>query len=448
MAQSTTTPDAGLDALYRAHLTTMNTRLEAALAATGFDGLVIFAGDLLAPPRDDVDYPFRVEPHFAAWLPLDRLPGAALVLEPGRTPILLYPQADDFWHAPARDPEGFWVEHFDVRVITTNSSAAPELGRLRTRFASIGAAGNEAAAVNARNDARVRQRLDYDRATKTDYEIACMRAASRVAARGHFRVAAAFGSGVSEFELAGLYCDATRQRETELPYPSIVALNEHGAILHYQHLDRTAPAATRSLLIDAGAASSGYAADVTRTWTVSGSPLEPLIAAMDGLQQTLCADIRAGVDFVAVNERAHELLAGVLATHLIVTCSAAEAYESGLTRTFLPHGLGHLLGLQVHDAGGRQVSPDGELRAPPEAHPFLRLTRLLEPGFVLTIEPGLYLIPSLLQKLTPDLRAKVNWAIVETLLPYGGIRIEDDVLTRATTHANLTREAFAACGAA
>jgi Xaa-Pro dipeptidase len=213
-------------------------------------------------------------------------------------------------------------------------------------------------------------------------------------------------------------------------------------------LDHVAPIKVRSLLIDAGADFSGYAADVTRTWCAAGAPLQPLIDSLDRLQQTLCAEARGGVDFVTLNERAHELLAQVLVTHSLVNCSAAEAFESGLTRTFLPHGLGHLLGLQVHDAGGRQISPDGEIRDPPPEHPFLRLTRVLEPGFVVTIEPGLYFIPSLLRALDPAARRRVNWATVEELIPYGGVRIEDNVFVQETKHSNLTREAFAASAAA
>ena len=436
-----------LEASYGEHVATLGRRLEAALAATGHDGLVILAGDLQAPPRDDVTYPFRVEPHFAAWLPLNRLPGAALVLAPGRAPILLYPRLDDFWLAPAGAPEGFWVEHFDVRTIATTARESPELAKLGAGFALIGDAGAGAGAFRSLNDARLLARLDYARAVKTGYEVACMRRASASAARGHARVGAAFGAGLSELELHGLYCDATRQRESELPYSSIVALNEHGAILHYQHLDPAPPPIARSLLIDAGAEFSGYAADVTRTWTAPGSAFAALVAALESLQQTLSAEVRPGVDFVALNERAHVLLAQVLATENLVRCSADEAYASGLTRTFLPHGLGHLLGLQVHDAGGRQVSPDGELRSPPTGHPYLRLTRTLEPGFVVTIEPGLYFIPSLLAGIPPASRGKVNWPAVEALAPYGGVRIEDDVLVGATGIENLTREALAACNA-
>ena len=121
------------DRLYPAHLATMQARLEKTLAATGFDGLVIPAGELQVPPRDDFTYPFRVEPHFAAWLPLNRVPGAALVLAPGKKPILLYPQLDDYWHAPARSPEGFWVEHFDIRIVKSGAGESQELKKLDRR---------------------------------------------------------------------------------------------------------------------------------------------------------------------------------------------------------------------------------------------------------------------------------------------------------------------------
>src|SRR5690606_17318277 len=149
------------------------------------------------------------------------------------------------------------------------------------------------------------------------------------------------------------------------------------------------------------------------------------------------------------NEEAHRMVAGVLREQGLVRCSAEEALHDGITTAFLPHGLGHLLGLQVHDAGGRQIDSEGGERPPPERHPFLRLTRTLAPGFVITIEPGLYFIPALLRKLPPSAAAKLNRDAVEALVPFGGIRIEDDVLVAEVgPPRNLTREAFAALAAA
>jgi Xaa-Pro dipeptidase len=103
--------------------------------------------------------------------------------------------------------------------------------------------------------------------------------------------------------------------------------------------------------------------------------------------------------------------------------------------------LGHQLGLQVHDVAGRQADPEGTLAPPPGAHPFLRNTRRIEPGQVLTVEPGLYFIPMLLERFRAgEHSGRFNWPLIDALVPFGGIRIEDNLLITATGPRNLTRE--------
>jgi Xaa-Pro dipeptidase len=435
--------DASVGALYREHLARMTARIEAALAAGGYDGLCVFAGPERLVARDDIAYPFRVEPYFKALVPLPRAAGSVLKIVPGRRPELRYLQADDYWQAPPADPEGFWTDAVDVRVMRSERDTERGLVEPGRRFAAIGDAGAAADVFAAVDDSALLARLDYERAWKTPYEIECLAAASRTAAEGHRAAAEAFAAGAAEIEIHAAFLAATRQRECELPYGAIVALGPHASVLHYQHLDRTRRAPDASFLLDAGVEHLGYASDVTRTWARSAEEFQALIDSMESLQQTLCGELKAGMDFVDLNTRAHELLAHVLVEHGVVTCTADEALATGITRVFLPHGLGHLLGLQVHDAGGRQIAPDGRRREPPPEHPYLRLTRVVEAGFVLTIEPGLYFIASLLRRLSETERRRIAWDAVARLAPYGGIRVEDDVLVLDAGIRNLTREAFA-----
>lgn len=434
--------------LFAPHLAALEDRLARALAHAEADALVIYAGEEKLVHRDDIAYPFVAEPYFRAWLPVVRAPGSVLIVEPGKRPVLAYLQTEDFWHEPPATPEGHWTAHVDVQVMRSVEAVRAAVRPYAPRAAAIGEAADESLGFRSINAARLLRFLDYHRAKKTGYEVASIRAAADVAVVGHRAVAARFGPEAAELDLHLEYCRASRQRETELPYANIVALNEHAATLHYQNLRRRPPVPVRSLLIDAGAQCNGYACDITRTWHGASGRFAELCAAMETLQQTLCDAARSGIDFVALNDEAHRRLADLLCTAGLVRGTAEQTLDAGITRAFLPHGLGHLLGLQVHDAGGRQVDPEGAERPPPEHHPFLRLTRVLEEGFVVTIEPGLYFIPALLDRLPATAARLLDRGALADLIPCGGIRIEDDVLVGAETPRNLTREAFAAAAAA
>ena len=117
----------------------------------------------------------------------------------------------------------------------------------------------------------------------------------------------------------------------------------------------------------------------------------------------------------------------------------------GVSSAFFPHGIGHGIGLQVHDVAGFAASDAGGTIPKPEGHPYLRLTRTLAPGMAVTIEPGIYFIDMLLDELkAKGLGDTVDWDRVAAFKPYGGIRIEDDVVCTDGAPINLTREAFSA----
>ncbi len=433
----------GRDDHFPSHLEEWTARFETALEKAGFDSVVIFAGAEQAVFRDDNTYPFIAEPYFKALAPLTQHPDSAIHFIPGQRPRLVYFQHAGFWEVPPEAPSGAWLEHFDLEYVDSLASRASALGRPTGRVAAIGSPLDEMGDTVAWNDAALLAALDFNRACKTSYEIACMTDANTIAARGHVAARQAFENDASEFEIHQAYCEASAQRETELPYLNIIALNEHAAVLHYQKLAHTNPNSPSSFLIDAGASCNGYASDVTRTYCRDASAMQALIDSVDATQQVICDKVEPGLDFVALNEMAHELLAGVLHAHSLIRCTPEEAFERGITRTFLPHGLGHLLGLQVHDAGGHLAGPDGSRREPPTEHPMLRLTRTLEPSFVVTIEPGLYFIPSLLEALRTSEHADlIDWREVDRLSRFGGIRIEDNVLVTEKGHRNLSRPAL------
>jgi Xaa-Pro dipeptidase len=170
---------------------------------------------------------------------------------------------------------------------------------------------------------------------------------------------------------------------------------------------------------------------------------------MHRLQQELCARVAPGVDWRELHLAAHLLVARLLRDTGVLRVSGEDAVALGLSSTFLPHGLGHLLGLQVHDVGGFCATAQSPPIPRPAGHESLRLTRQLETGMVVTVEPGVYFIDSLLQRLRASPHAQhVDWSLIEALRPCGGIRIEDDVLVTAGGHENLTRAAFAAAARA
>ena len=127
----------------------------------------------------------------------------------------------------------------------------------------------------------------------------------------------------------------------------------------------------------------------------------------------------------------------------LIDCNADEAVASGLTSVFLPHGIGHLLGLEVHDVGGFSARPAGGEIARPAGHPYLRLTRALRKGFVVTMEPGLYFIDQLLEPARADARGShINWPRVEHCAASVASASRTTWRSRASGCENLTRDAF------
>jgi Xaa-Pro dipeptidase len=437
-----------LSTLFTAHVAERAATTARALSETGFARLVVHSGVPFTYYADDADAPFHTTPHFAHWAPVEG-PHHLLDVAPGRKPRILRVTPRDYWYAPPAPVPDFVRAAFEVVDVTTPEEAWKEAAAIpfTAETAFVGpeepvarAKGFSGAALNPKG---LVARLDWERSYKTPYEVATLSEATSKAAKGFRAAESAFRAGASEIEIHHAYVTAVGDPDDALPYTTIMALDERAATLHY-HQKRGREAAPGTVfLIDAGASVRMYGSDITRTY-VTGRAEPVFVKLLDGMkaiQKTLADGARPGRSYVDLHREAHRRIGALLAETGILTVSLDETLEKKLTLPFLPHGLGHFLGVQVHDVAGRQASREGTAAPPPEDYPSLRTTRTIETRMVFTIEPGLYFIPMLLEPYRAGRTTDAfDWALIDRLTPCGGIRVEDDVLVEPDRNRNLTRE--------
>lgn len=450
--------------LYSEHFCILSERYNRVLENHQFDQLLIYSGTLKMQFIDDIPYPFHSNPHFKALVPLTDTPDSWIIWRPGEKPLLLLYQPHDFWHTIPKWPVGEWVHHVEIKTLRKPEEAKAHFGNLKnTAFlgetipspqdANLGqylSAYKDKPNVHdwelgTRNPPALYAELNWYRNIKTPYEQYCIRTANRISVQGHGAARDAFLSGASEFEIAMVFQQTCEQNENELAYPSIVGINQQAAVLHKQGYDKTRQNndLRNSMLIDAGAHYNGYASDITRTHAFKEGVFANMIAALDEQQQIMAANIIPGNTYVDATQDALLRIARLLKEAGVLNLEPESAFETGVIHAFMPHRLGHFLGLQVHDVGGDMKDACGASYEPDERFPRSPLMRPFEAGQVITIEPGLYFIDMLLKPLVQGPHRKgINWTVVEQLKPFGGIRIEDNVLITATGAENLTRLAF------
>jgi Xaa-Pro dipeptidase len=412
------------------------------------DAVLIHSGFEQFYYSDDRAIPFRPFGHFSHWLPVTR-PDQMVLVKPGSRPVYFQVIPDDFWYEQTIENASWWSDQFEIITLTDSAQVAANLATQKN-LAFLGE--NIHFAVSLGIDAErvnppvLLHYLDYHRALKSDYEISQLRAANQQALIGHEAARRRFESGGSEYAIHNAYLQACNILEEETPYTNIIGLDEKSAILHYQHKRRDSGDGkgrkTQVLLIDAGCKVNGYGSDITRTSVRAHTRDEfrQLLKSMEALELSLLDLISPGLPYPKLHEAAHRGVAGILHEHRIVDASIEEIIKQGIQTIFMPHGVGHLLGLQVHDVGGHQKNPAGERLPPPEHSPALRNTRVMEQRMVFTVEPGFYFIPSLLNRERQSSRGKLfNWPLIDALIPCGGIRVEDNVQVTTDGFINLTR---------
>lgn len=400
------------------HYRALRRRLAARLSG---QGIVHLEGGKPVPRNFDVEYAFRQNSDFLYVTGVEE-PGCHLVLD-GSRETLLVPRVDAHhrvWEGhvpgPAEAKKLFGVD----RVMYADELKKVLKGRRPVA------------------PAKLRDALDELRAVKTEGELALMRRANAVSGAAHREVMKATKPGLREYELQAVFDAACLKAGLKhLAYPSIVAAGVNAAVLHYRK--NNAPLKSGDLLlIDAGAELNGYAADITRTFPVNGKftrRQRDVYSVVLETQKACIAKARPGINSAELHLYSMRVIAEGLKSLGLLRGETDGLVENGAVRLFYPHGLTHMLGLDVHDVTGgkKRVLPN------PTKIP-VRFVAKLEPGFVITMEPGVYFIEALLKD--PVLRAKhkqsVDFARADSFLDFGGIRIEDDIVIRGGPAENLT----------
>ncbi|MDE5920791.1 MAG: aminopeptidase P N-terminal domain-containing protein [Paramuribaculum sp.] len=273
---------------------------------------------------------------------------------------------------------------------------------------------------------------------KQPEEIAEIEKACDVTSDMHIAATKAIRPGMYEYEVAAIIEQVAASANCSLSFPTICTINGQTLHNHY-HGNRISEG--DMVLIDAGAErQSGYAGDMSST-VCAGKSFTPRQKAVYDIQVAshLAAVemLRPGVPFVKVYERASEVICAGMRDLGILTGDPAEAVAAGAHAMFFQCGLGHMMGLDVHDMenlGEEFVGYGGQPKSTQFGRKSLRLGRELEEGFVLTIEPGVYFIPELIDLWKGEGRFKefINYAELEKWRGFGGIRNEEDYLITAT----------------
>jgi Xaa-Pro aminopeptidase len=402
-------------------------RVAAAAAWNLSDGLVVIgAGEPVPiPGRSDHTYPFRSHSEYFYLTDRER-PGGVLAFDP-----------KEGWFeflTPVTRGELVWSGTEDARAgVPDGAYDVSELPRWleERRGRSCGRLG--AAVPGVSSDARLEDDLRYAltdvRRAKDDVELARMRAAEEATRSGYLILDELIAEGQTERQIQiDLEAQFFRGGADFLAFDTIVAGGSHSAVLHFAPTTRPL-AAGELVLVDAGGEYRGYASDITRTYPVSGAFTPEQAELYTVVREALAAATQAckpNAEWRDVHRTAAHVVADGLVAFGILRGATESLFERGAVTLFFPHGVGHMVGLGIRDAGGVLRDRD----APGAGFPPLRVDLPLRPGYAMTVEPGSYFIPALLRDQTKraELGDAVDWDRVDALLEFGGIRLEDNVL--------------------
>jgi Xaa-Pro aminopeptidase len=426
------------------------------LRETVGSGVILWIGHE-AQPRNYADntFPFRQNSHFLYYTGLSQ-PNLAMLSFPETDRDVLFADPagmdDIVWSGPGPGPIDL-AGAAGIATVEPMDRLEDYLAKARARGASI----HYLAPYQLSSLIRIARLLNMgindvapgasqllmetvacQRSIKSAVEIAEIEEALSVTEKMHRACMAAARAGKREYELAGLIQGIALSHDRQQAFTPIVTVR--GEVLHNHSYDGMLTAG-RLLLNDSGAESARYyASDITRTCPVDGrftGQQADIYNVVLHMQLGTINSIRPDVSYHDVHLGACKILVEDLISLGLMKGNVSDAVEAGAHALFFPHGIGHMMGLDVHDMedlGDIVGYRKEEKRSSQFGLKFLRLSRPLEPGYVLTVEPGIYFIPALMDRWKGEAIHKdfINYNKVDSFRHFGGIRIEDDILVTAT----------------
>jgi Xaa-Pro aminopeptidase len=423
-------------------------------------GIILLLGNDPSPIETFANsYLFRQSSVFAYYTGINKVPSVSLLIDIDNNKEILfaddYSLEDQIWTGPL-SPFSETAEKTGISCVKATSELKTEVEKIihsnrdvhyppTCRSESIiklsSLLDKPVSSINNEASQKLIAAVVAQREFKSIEEIKEIETALDISYEAYTTLLRLIKPGLTEKELLGVIASILAANDSAPAFPNILTRNGH--ILHNLSNENTIKE-NDLLLVDTGAVSKeGYCSDITRTLPVSGKFTEKQKAVYNIVleAQLKAIDcIKPGILFKDIHLETCEVIAEGLKNIGIMKGCVKSAVEKGVHALFMPHGLGHMMGMDVHDMevfGEDNVGYDSEIKRSTQfGLSALRLGRRLKENHVLTVEPGIYFIPGLIKTWKSENKFSefINYDKLEEYMDFGGIRIEDDVLVTAVGH--------------
>ncbi|KAK6203875.1 hypothetical protein LQW54_008682 [Pestalotiopsis sp. IQ-011] len=404
---------------------------------------------------EDVDelIPFRQRRALMYLTGIADRPGCHLIYGMASDTSTVFIPQDDveqiLWSGESLDSEQM-LKQYEIDQVLPDTELGPSLARIGRQqqgtqaavFAIAGRFRQEFPDFGNKNLAILGEAIEECRIVKDDFEIGLIKKANDISCAAHRAVLEQVKNFKNEAEIDGLFIAECMRRGTKkLAYPSIVASGSNAASTQYESNNQDLFINNKAkdlVLVDAGCEWGCYASDITRTFPIRGKFSQAARSIYDivlKMQLNCIAVLREGVEWEDVHTLAHTIAIDGLLSIGILKGDPFKILEARTSTAFMPHGLGHFLGMDTHDVGGNPNKDEIDL-----LFKYLRVRRSLPAGSVVTVEPGLHFSPHVIRPYLEDPKHKdfIDETVLNEYWTIGGICIEDDLLVIQGGSVNLT----------